>query len=538
MSKAAKRTATFRHDTAKDLLRMLEAWQGKPVGAVRYETAPGHSRQCRTQIIRVAGAGRVSPDPSGLFAGTVQISAAGDLIDGGSCWIYPLAHQGTLEGGTRYIGWRVGTASDETPIFVFSPTEPPGEPLRFFLAKLSQHIGQDDSLANVEDVIALDGDGTPSIESVDNTLRCIGSKGDHVLLVEDKSDPAYTFTGYMVVQVFRDSRIYLGTLGETAHSESSSVDVTNLLPLDGGRFNNGAPSPIASLDVNNPFRLVGQAGSQCLVIEDRRSGDGDDLEYILMLVSQRVSRMYRGVLSADLASGASAVGIGSVVALDAGPAPSTVTAQNRFALAGKSGFDVYFVEDWTVMSEGQPQYLLVQVEHVEIENMPVAIRWNAGAGQLELKTRDVAVLSDADTSDWAVLFKPEFYGLTTKTFISQWRYDTASHKFQVKTIAAKVVEPGAESDWTDAYTAVQSDLISEVRMDSEHTLVKKKRSGYVLEAASETESNVVVFNFRTFVRDVYIDDGTDFYQTVFDAYVIDPSADREELIQDGTECED
>jgi hypothetical protein len=72
--------------------------------------------------------------------------------------------------------------------------------------------------------------------------------------------------------------------------------------------------------------------------------------------------------------------------------------------------------------------------------------WDTGTGAWIVST--VGALSSGDFLKWD---GSKFVKVTPSnaTFLSAWRVDKTNHKFQVKTIAADVFAPGAESAWTD-----------------------------------------------------------------------------------------
>jgi hypothetical protein len=83
--------------------------------------------------------------------------------------------------------------------------------------------------------------------------------------------------------------------------------------------------------------------------------------------------------------------------------------------------------------------------------MPIADK----TGTLDLG--DTAVRSSHAPSDDADLANKAYVdaaaaggALTEITVITAWKYDSSARKFYVKTRTAKVVEPSAESGWTEA----------------------------------------------------------------------------------------
>jgi hypothetical protein len=129
-----ERIATFKPETAREMLAAHHAQQRAPRPGVRETLDEGEPRNCRTQIVAVDGSGEQSPNGDGLFPGTIQLFDAGNTYsesgwdDGAACWIAVLNQNSEstssdddevkLEGGKRYIAWRVGSvtaAGEESP---------------------------------------------------------------------------------------------------------------------------------------------------------------------------------------------------------------------------------------------------------------------------------------------------------------------------------------------------------------------------------------------------------------------------------------
>lgn len=122
------------------------------------------------------------------------------------------------------------------------------------------------------------------------------------------------------------------------------------------------------------------------------------------------------------------------------------------------------------------------------------------------------------------------------TYITDWRYDAASHKVQVKTQTAQVHEPGDVSGWTDKHSLVEAEIAKQLGYD-EHTLSWARQPAWLFELGEESEAGPIVFSPREFVVNVYTDAGDMILgQTLMTAYVVDPGGTTNEPVDEGSAC--
>lgn len=84
---------------------------------------------------------------------------------------------------------------------------------------------------------------------------------------------------------------------------------------------------------------------------------------------------------------------------------------------------------------------------------------------------------------------------TTTTVVTDWRYDTSTHKFQKKTQSITVLAKGAESGWTNTSDGqpVSQDIVDDVTYDtSTGNLEQDKRTAaYILESGTNSDNNLI-----------------------------------------------
>lgn len=121
----AERIATFRPETARELLTAHRARRRASKPGLRAAVDESAPRHCRTQVVKIDGSGEQPANADGLFAGTLQTFDVGETFsesgwdDGAECWIVLLNQSAestsgdedepTLTGGNRFIAWRVGS---------------------------------------------------------------------------------------------------------------------------------------------------------------------------------------------------------------------------------------------------------------------------------------------------------------------------------------------------------------------------------------------------------------------------------------------
>lgn len=107
------------------------------------------------------------------------------------------------------------------------------------------------------------------------------------------------------------------------------------------------------------------------------------------------------------------------------------------------------------------------------DNAPTLIAWNE------------------TTDQWEVVYIKN----TSQAVVTTWRYDSSTHKFQVKTRTGWCNWAGTESDWTDAPAnqPVSQSVVTDVE-DATTYLTHDKKTTYLLEAGSESTDNIVALD--------------------------------------------
>jgi hypothetical protein len=98
---------------------------------------------------------------------------------------------------------------------------------------------------------------------------------------------------------------------------------------------------------------------------------------------------------------------------------------------------------------------------------------------------------------------------TSQTWLTNVQYDTGTHKFQYKTVSAKVYQPQSESAWTDWYTTGQQIMVTSVRYAT-HKIQYYYATCYVMENhADQGPTDVLTaVNVGNVVNDVEWDSDT------------------------------
>ena len=116
-------------------------------------------------------------------------------------------------------------------------------------------------------------------------------------------------------------------------------------------------------------------------------------------------------------------------------------------------------EDVAQHREGEHRRLVVQNDGAtkKIDSNPDDVT-DASA---HIKARKVHIYNGSDNfhTRWVMCSGAidTGYGVSQITVVTDWRYDSSSHKIQVKTRDVRVLDAGAESGWTDKATAAECD---------------------------------------------------------------------------------
>ena len=170
---------------------------------------------------------------------------------------------------------------------------------------------------------------------------------------------------------------------------------------------------------------------------------------------QKKARLIQGTLGSALTTTTASVTISSPVAMDGGELPTgTITGYNVYITKGMSGpSGAECVAVWNE-SASTPRYEFIYVEGI------------------------------------------------VQTVVTDWRYDTTTHKFQKKTRSLVGWWDDNESDWTDISSGqpVSQSLVTDVEFST--NLTHDKKDTYVLEAGSESTDTVVTTASQSVVTDV------------------------------------
>lgn len=225
-------------------------------------------------------------------------------------------------------------------------------------------------------------------------------------------------------------RWFLALLDADLDAEDLTAAIAFTTSLDG--------STVAGVsDVDNQFGYSGVTGDTVLCVESPNAGSE---KYVLVAITARAHkpRWFKGLLSATLTSGSATASVDGIAALDGGSAPASATVKNPHSLAGLDNGDVLFCEDWNDLDEeDNPTYILVQSKHL------------------------------------------------AQTVVTDYRYDTSSHKLQKKTRSIVCMVDAAESDWTDVQAFTGYTMISAIDWN-DPKLQRKTRVVYSPETASES----------------------------------------------------
>lgn len=279
-------------------------------------------------------------------------------------------------------------------------------------------------------------------------------------------------------------RWFLASLSADLSREDLTASITSLVSLDGG----SAGSGITGCD--NHFGYSGVTGDSVLIVESPNAGSE---KWVLVSITSRAHkpRWFKGALSAGLASSDAGASVDGIAALDGGEAPETATVKNPHSLAGLDDGDVLFCEDWDDLDEeDNPTYILVQVKHV------------------------------------------------AQTVVTDYRYDTSSHKLQKKTRVLAGMWNAVESDWTDVHTFTGYTAVTAVDWSSPN-LTKKTRLLFCPEAGTESSAtNVLTFEQITVATEVTYSDPSEYYKNRT-CYVIGPGSVSSNItVWTGTDCEE
>lgn len=151
------------------------------------------------------------------------------------------------------------------------------------------------------------------------------------------------------------------------------------------------------------------------------------------------NRKFIGTLSAALASASGTASVDNIVALDGGDDPGITTVQNDFNLSGQDNAQVLIEEN---LSTDPVEYLLTQVAHV------------------------------------------------VQRYVTQVRYDSTSHKWQMKRQRMTVLYEEAEGDWEDILELTEQEVVENV-YDNTADLRQSKVTLWVAEVEEGTSSTIV-----------------------------------------------